>query len=97
MPGAHLRGALELDALLLPCVVLCPTCGRYKGDTLGSNMFMNEKAELIYHVGACAVVQDIDSVSQKWFRGHSELITCICMHPNNKSVAVAQCGVHPLH
>ena len=50
------------------------------------------KAEVCYAAGRLAVLADADSHAQRAFEGHTQLVTCMAMHPNGMQVASAQQG-----
>ena len=53
----------------------------YRGSDQARNLWVLEKGELVYYVGAVAVVYNRMDEKQRHYRGHTEDISCMDLHP----------------
>ena len=58
--------------------------------TLSRNLWVLEKGELVYYVGAVAVVYNRMDERQRHYRGHTEDISCMDLHPLGDTVVSGQ-------
>ena len=57
---------------------------------LSRNLWVLEKGELVYYVGAVAVVYNRMDERQRHYRGHTEDISCMDLHPLGDTVVSGQ-------
>ncbi|XP_033642081.1 echinoderm microtubule-associated protein-like 2 isoform X1 [Asterias rubens] len=62
----------------------------YRGFEHRNNLFVVPSGELLYYVGAVAVLYDKDADRQRHYTGHNEDIQSIAVHPNGTHVATGQ-------
>ena len=68
----------------------------YRGIDQNKNLWVLEKGELVYYVGAVAIVYNRMDEKQRHYRGHSEDITCMDLHPlGDTMVSGQQAGPGP--
>jgi len=62
----------------------------YNGSACRDYVFLNADGEVVYPIAALGVVYDTANKTQKHFKGHSEDITCVAMHPDRRYIATGQ-------
>jgi len=64
----------------------------YRGADQNKNLWVLEKGELIYYVGAVAIIYNRMDEKQRHYRGHNEDIQCMDLHPLGEIVVSGQMG-----
>ena len=59
------------------------------------NTFFLKSEEIIYPAAALVILYDEETHTQNFFRGHSEEVSCLAVHPNGRFVASSQTGRFP--
>ena len=62
----------------------------YSGKTGRSNVFLNEDGHVVYPLAALGVVSNPTEKAQRHFKGHSDDVTCLAMHPGKRFVATGR-------
>ena len=62
----------------------------YRGADQNNNLFVLPKGELVYYIGAIAVIYNRMDESQMHYRGHTEDIQCMSLHPDGNIIASGQ-------
>eukprot|EP00163_Fabomonas_tropica_P034258 TRINITY_DN93_c0_g1_i1.p1 TRINITY_DN93_c0_g1~~TRINITY_DN93_c0_g1_i1.p1 ORF type:complete len:2052 (-),score=797.91 TRINITY_DN93_c0_g1_i1:729-6884(-) len=60
-----------------------------------NNIMYSQKGELVYHTAATGIVYDKKSHTQKHFRGHTDDILSLHVHPEGDLVATGEIGKDP--
>ena len=63
--------------------------------TQRSNIFYLRTKEIVYPSAALVILYNQETHTQNFFRGHSEEVSCIAVHPNGRFVASSQTGRFP--
>ncbi|XP_072035970.1 echinoderm microtubule-associated protein-like 2 isoform X2 [Amphiura filiformis] len=66
----------------------------YRGLDSRNNLFVLPSGEILYTVGAVAVMYDQETDQQRHYVGHNEDITSIAVHPSGDFVATGQMNGH---
>ena len=64
----------------------------YRASDQTRNLWVLEKGELVYYVGAVAVVYNRMDEKQRHYRGHTEDISCMDLHPLGELMVSGQVG-----
>ena len=64
----------------------------YRGADRQGNLLVLEQGELVYFLGTVVVVYDRASQRQRHYKGHTQDLTCIALHPGGDLVASGQEG-----
>ena len=64
----------------------------YRATDQTRNLWVLEKGELVYYVGAVAVVYNRMDEKQRHYRGHTEDISCMDLHPQGELMVSGQVG-----
>ena len=64
----------------------------YRGSDQNKNLWVLEKGELVYYVGAVAIVYNRMDEKQRHYRGHTEDISCMDLHPLGETMVSGQLG-----
>ena len=64
----------------------------YRASDQTRNLWVLEKGELVYYVGAVAVVYNRMDEKQRHYRGHTEDISCMDLHPQGELMVSGQVG-----
>ena len=67
----------------------------YKGDCAKNNLRFLDDGQLAYYIAAVGVVYNPDTHTQKHFQMHTDDITCMDFHPDNRTVATGENGKRP--
>ena len=62
----------------------------YRGADQNKNLWVLEKGELVYYVGAIAIIYNRMDEAQRHYRGHTEDIQCMDLHPLGDLVVSGQ-------
>ena len=62
----------------------------YRGSDQNKNLWVLEKGELVYYVGSVAIVYNRMDEKQRHYRGHTEDITCMDLHPLGDTMVSGQ-------
>lgn len=67
----------------------------YRGNQCRNNLYYNVSREAVYFVAGVGIVHNVAAKKQKFFRGQSDDILCLALHPNKELVATGQIGKDP--
>jgi WD40 repeat protein len=67
----------------------------YRGNQCRNNLFYNADGEAVYFAAGIGVVHDVAQKKQRFFKGQSDDILCLALHPNKELVATGQIGKDP--
>ncbi|CAL4066981.1 unnamed protein product [Meganyctiphanes norvegica] len=66
----------------------------YRGRDCRCNIFLLPSGEIVYFVGAVAVLYHLEEGTQRHYIGHTDDIKCIAVHPEGQLVATGQTKGH---
>ena len=69
----------------------------YSGSARRGNLVVVERGEVVYSVGAVVVVWARGEERQRHYRGHTQEVTCLALHPGGEVVASGQEGEEGAH
>ena len=55
-----------------------------------SLQFLYSTGEMMYPTGSLIVLYSVESHSQRFYTGHTNEVTCLCIHPNRPVIASGQ-------
>ena len=67
----------------------------YRGQDGRHNVFYNCVGDVVYPAATVGIVLNIANHTQTFFRGHTDDISCLTMHPQGVLCASGQCGTSP--
>jgi WD40 repeat protein len=68
----------------------------YRGYDCRDNIFcLQASGHIVYHVAALGIVHNKDTNIQSFYNEHTDDILCLCIHPNQKTIATGQIGRDP--
>jgi len=66
----------------------------YRGKDCRSNIFLLPSGEIVYFIGAVAVLYHLEEGTQRHYTGHTDDIKCIAVHPEGQIIATGQTKGH---
>ena len=67
----------------------------YRGYDCRNNLYYLTNGDVVYHIAALGIVYSTTTHKQKYYRGHSDDILCLALHPTRDFVATGQVGRDP--
>ena len=66
----------------------------YRGKDTRGNLFSLPTGEIVYYVASLAVLYNPESQTQRHYRGHTDDIECLAVHPQLPLCATGQASGH---